>query len=105
MLATRARSTRALDGCDAVISALGTGMGFRKVDLLAVATRALVTAMTRNGVAVWCASPPWGSGTAVATAASCSTGRGSGPGRPGGLLPQGSHGSVRALLGIRLFTP
>ena len=42
--------TRALDGCDAVISALGTGMGFRKVDLLAVATRALVTAMTRNGV-------------------------------------------------------
>ena len=25
-------------------------MGFRKVDLLAVATRALVTAMTRNGV-------------------------------------------------------
>ena len=42
--------TRALYGCDAVISALGTGMGFRKVDLLAVATRALVTAMTRNGV-------------------------------------------------------
>jgi uncharacterized protein YbjT (DUF2867 family) len=41
---------RALDGCDAVISALGTGMGFRKVDLLAVATRALVTAMTRKGV-------------------------------------------------------
>ena len=42
--------TRALDGCNAVISALGTGMGFRKVDLLAVATGALVTAMTRNGV-------------------------------------------------------
>jgi uncharacterized protein YbjT (DUF2867 family) len=42
--------TRALDGCDAVISALGTGMGFRKVDLLAATTRALVTAMTRNGV-------------------------------------------------------
>ena len=42
--------TRALDGCDAVISTLGTGMGFRKVDLLAVATRALVTAMTHNGV-------------------------------------------------------
>ena len=42
--------TRALGGCNAVISALGTGMGFRKVDLLAVATRALVTAMTRNGV-------------------------------------------------------
>lgn len=42
--------TRALDGCNAVISALGTGMGFRRVDLLAVATRALVTAMTRNGV-------------------------------------------------------
>ena len=42
--------TRALDGCDAVISALGTGMGFRKVDLLAVATRALISAMTRSGV-------------------------------------------------------
>jgi uncharacterized protein YbjT (DUF2867 family) len=42
--------TRALDGCDAVISALGTGIGFRKVDLLAVATRALVTTMTSNGV-------------------------------------------------------
>ena len=42
--------TRALGGCDAVISALGTGIGFRKVDLLAVATRVLVTAMTRNGV-------------------------------------------------------
>ena len=41
---------RAMDGCDAVVSALGTGMGFRKVDLLTVATRALVTAMTRNGV-------------------------------------------------------
>ena len=41
---------RALDGCDAVISALGTGMGFRKVTLLTVATQALVTAMTRNGV-------------------------------------------------------
>ncbi len=41
---------RALDGCDAVISTLGTGMGFRRVDLLTVATQALVTAMTRNGV-------------------------------------------------------
>lgn len=41
---------RALDGCDAVVSALGTGMGFREVDLLTVATRALVAAMTRAGV-------------------------------------------------------
>jgi uncharacterized protein YbjT (DUF2867 family) len=41
---------RALDGCDAVISTLGTGVGFRKVTLLTVATQALVTAMTRNGV-------------------------------------------------------
>ena len=41
---------RAMDGCDAVVSALGTGMGFRKVGLLTVATHALVTAMTRNGV-------------------------------------------------------
>ncbi len=41
---------RALDGCDAVVSALGTGMGFREVSLLTEATRALVAAMTRNGV-------------------------------------------------------
>jgi uncharacterized protein YbjT (DUF2867 family) len=41
---------RALDGCDAVVSALGTGMGFRKVSLLTEATRALVPAMTRIGV-------------------------------------------------------
>ncbi len=41
---------RAMDGCDAVVSALGTGMGRRKVDLLTVATRALITAMTRKGV-------------------------------------------------------
>lgn len=42
--------SRVLDGCDAVVSALGTGMGFRKVDLLTVATRRLVAAMTRSGV-------------------------------------------------------
>ena len=41
---------RALNGCDAVVSALGTGMGFREVDLLTVTTRALVAAMTRAGV-------------------------------------------------------
>ena len=42
---------RALNGCNAVISALGTGLGpFREVSLLTIATRALVTAMTRNGV-------------------------------------------------------
>jgi len=41
---------RALNGCDAVVSALGTGMGMRKVDLLTVATRALVAAMTRADV-------------------------------------------------------
>jgi uncharacterized protein YbjT (DUF2867 family) len=41
---------RAMDGCDTVVSALGTGIGFRKVDLLTVATHALVTAMMRNGV-------------------------------------------------------
>ncbi len=40
----------ALNGCDAVVSALGTGMGFREVDLLTVATSALVKAMTRVGV-------------------------------------------------------
>ncbi len=42
--------TRALNGCDAVVSSLGTGMGFSEVSLLTVATRALVTAMTRSGV-------------------------------------------------------
>ncbi len=41
---------RAMDGCDTVVSALGTGIGLRKVDLLTVATHALVTAMMRNGV-------------------------------------------------------
>jgi len=41
---------RAMDGCDAVVSALGTGMGRRKVDLLTVATCALIAAMTRNDV-------------------------------------------------------
>lgn len=41
---------RAFDGCDAVISALGTGIGRRKVDLLTVATHAMITAMTHNGV-------------------------------------------------------
>lgn len=46
----RASLARAIDRCDAVVSALGTGMGRRKVDLLTVATRALVAAMTRNGV-------------------------------------------------------
>ena len=42
--------SRALDGCDAVVSSLGTGMGFHEVDLLTVATRVLVAAMTRTGV-------------------------------------------------------
>lgn len=41
---------RALDSCDAVVSALRTGTGFRKVDLLTVATRVLVAAVTRTGV-------------------------------------------------------
>jgi uncharacterized protein YbjT (DUF2867 family) len=41
---------RALDGCKAVVSALGTGMGFREVNLLTEATRALIPVMTRSGV-------------------------------------------------------
>jgi uncharacterized protein YbjT (DUF2867 family) len=40
----------ALEGCDAVVSALGTGMGFRKVSLLTEATHALVPSMRRSGV-------------------------------------------------------
>ena len=42
---------RALNGCDAVVSSLGTGLSpFREVTLLSTATRALVAAMTRSGV-------------------------------------------------------
>ncbi len=41
---------RALNGCDAVISSLGTGITFQEVSLLTDATRALVTAMTHTGV-------------------------------------------------------
>ena len=41
---------RALAGCDAVVSSLGTGLSpFREVTLLSVATRALVAAMMRSG--------------------------------------------------------
>ena len=41
---------RALDGCDAVVSSLGTGLSpFREVTLLSVATRALIAAMMRSG--------------------------------------------------------
>ena len=40
-----------MNGCDGVVSSLGTGLSpFREVSLLTVATGALVTAMTRNGV-------------------------------------------------------
>jgi hypothetical protein len=35
---------RALNGCDAVVSSLDTGVAFREVSLLTVATRALLTA-------------------------------------------------------------
>jgi uncharacterized protein YbjT (DUF2867 family) len=41
---------RALDGSDAVVSALGTGAGFSEVSLLTDATRALVNAMKHTGV-------------------------------------------------------
>ena len=43
--------TRALAGCDAVISSLGTGVSpFREVTILSVATKALVEAMAGTGV-------------------------------------------------------
>jgi uncharacterized protein YbjT (DUF2867 family) len=43
--------TRALNGCDAVVCSLGTGVSlFGEVSLLTEATRSLVTAMTRSGV-------------------------------------------------------
>ena len=42
---------RALQGCSGVISSIGTGMSpFREVTLLSTATRALVQAMSRQGV-------------------------------------------------------
>lgn len=42
---------RALDGCDAVISSLGTGVSpFSEVSLLTEATHALIPAMNRSGV-------------------------------------------------------
>jgi uncharacterized protein YbjT (DUF2867 family) len=42
---------RALDGCDAVVSSLGTGVSlFGEVTLLSIATPALIDAMTRSGV-------------------------------------------------------
>jgi uncharacterized protein YbjT (DUF2867 family) len=42
---------RALDGCDAVVSSLGTGISpFSEVSLLTEATNALVPAMRRSGV-------------------------------------------------------
>ena len=42
---------RALDGCDAVISSLGTGISpFSEVSLLTEATHALLPAMARSGV-------------------------------------------------------
>lgn len=42
---------RALDGCDAVISSLGTGISpFNEVSLLTEATHALLRAMARSGV-------------------------------------------------------
>lgn len=42
---------RALDGCEAVVSALGTSMTlFGEVTLLSAATRALIAAMARQGV-------------------------------------------------------
>jgi hypothetical protein len=65
-----------LNGCDGVISSLGTGLSpFREVSLLTVATGTLVTAMTRDGVRRLVCISALGSGTpAVATAASCSTG-------------------------------
>ena len=40
-----------MEGCDAVVSALGPGLSpFREVTLLSMPTRALVSAMTRSGV-------------------------------------------------------
>ncbi|HZX69208.1 MAG TPA: SDR family oxidoreductase [Rhodanobacter sp.] len=42
---------RALDGCDAVVSSLGTGLSpFNEVSLLTEATHALIPAMSRRGV-------------------------------------------------------
>ncbi len=67
--------TSALNGCEAVVTSLGTGVSlFREVSLLTVATRALIAAMTRNGVHRLICVSALGVGTAMATAGSCSTG-------------------------------
>jgi uncharacterized protein YbjT (DUF2867 family) len=48
---TRAALTRAITGCDGVVSSLGTAMSpFREVTLLSAATRALVGVMARQNV-------------------------------------------------------
>jgi hypothetical protein len=47
-----------LNGCDAVVSSLGTGLSpFREFSLLTVATGALVTAMTAVATAASCLLP------------------------------------------------
>jgi hypothetical protein len=46
---------RALDGCDAIVSSLSTGVSFREVGLLTVATRALVTTTLNMRSAFFCA--------------------------------------------------
>ena len=67
--------TRAIAGCDAVISSLGTPMSpFREVTLLSTATRALVGVMATRTSGGWCASPALAPATAVAMAAFFLTG-------------------------------
>jgi len=62
-----------LNGWDAVVSSLGTGLSpFREVSLQTVATRAVVTAMTRNGVRRLVSISALAVGGTAVTAASCS---------------------------------
>ena len=63
----------ALDGCDSVVSALGTPASpVKQVTLLSSATRVLVEAMKAENAVASSPSPGSGPATAPGTAASCS---------------------------------
>lgn len=66
---------KALEGRNAVVSALGTPASpFREVTLLSTATRALVVRCALKESTGWSASPAWAPGTASGTAGFCSIG-------------------------------
>lgn len=67
--------TRAIAGCDAVVSSLGTAMSpFKEVTLLSTATRALVGVMEKQNIPRLVCITGLGAGDSRAMAASSSTG-------------------------------